>query len=146
MKSIRIHDTGSAVEDVQKRLRILGYELTPDGEFGEKTRAAVSAFRQAEGLPQGAEVDEDTWHALVDATFALGDRMLYLRVPHFHGHDVRELQNILAVLGFVLGETDGIFGAHTERALREFQSSVGLNGDGIAGTTTFDAISRLRHD
>ena len=145
MKSIRIHDTGSAVEDVQKRLRILGYELTPDGEFGEKTRAAVSAFRQAEGLPQGAEVDEDTWHALVDATFALGDRMLYLRVPHFHGHDVRELQNILAVLGFVLGETDGIFGAHTERALREFQSSVGLNGDGIAGTTTFDAISRLRH-
>lgn len=145
MKTIHLHDTGAAVEDVQKRLRILGYGLAPDGDFGDRTLEAVRAFRAKEGLPEGGEVDEPAWHALVDATFALGDRMLYLRVPHFHGRDVRELQNILAVLGFVLGEADGIFGAHTERALRQFQASVGLVDDGIAGTTTFDAITRLRH-
>lgn len=77
---------------------------------------AVRMFRQSEGLPPGDFVDERTWSALVDASFSLGDRMLYLRMPHFHGADVRSLQKILEVLGFVVGRSDGIFGAHTERA------------------------------
>ena len=145
MDIIRTGSTGSAVYDVQRRLRMLGYELQVDSVFGDKTRAAVEAFRQSEGLPTGDEVDEATWNALVDATFALGDRMLYLRMPYFHGQDVRSLQGILDVLGFVTGDPDGIFGPHTERALREFQASAGITDDGIAGASTYDAIERLRH-
>lgn len=145
MKTIKRNDRGPAVEDVQRRLRVLGYELVVDGEFLDRTAAAVRAFRAHEGLPEGEAVDERAWSALVDATFALGDRILYLRMPHFHGGDVRELQEVLDVLGFVSGGADGIFGAHTESALREFQASVGLVDDGIAGNTTYDAVSRLRH-
>lgn len=145
MRAIRLHDKGSAVEDVQKRLRKLGYGVELDGQFEEKTLAAVRAFRAAEGLDEGDAVDEAAWQALVDATYELGDRLLYLRMPYFQGSDVASLQNILEVLGFVVGDEPGVFGAHTEHALREFQSSVGLDGDGIAGTTTFDAIERLRH-
>lgn len=36
--------------------------------------------------------------------------------------------------------TDGIYGAVTEKALREFQQSHGLTADGIAGPDTFTAM------
>lgn len=145
MRAIRRNDVGAAVEDVQKRLRILGYPLAVDGRFLERTQAAVRAFRESEGLPEGDTVDAGVWAALVDATFAMGDRMLFLRIPYFHGHDVRQLQEVLNALGFVAGESDGIFGAHTEHALREFQLSIGLPDDGVAGHSTFEAVERLRH-
>jgi hypothetical protein len=81
----------------------------------------------------------------VDATFTLGDRLLYLRRPYFHGADVRTLQGALNALGFACGEHDGIFGAFTERAVRDFQSNIGLPADGIAGADTVRAIGSLRH-
>lgn len=136
---------GEAVEDVQRRLLSLGYDVKVDGIFGPATRDAVRAFRSDSGLEPAGAIDARAWAALVDASFAMGDRMLYLRMPYFHGGDVRELQQILDVLGFASGGDDGIFGAHTERALRDFQSSVGIGDDGIAGHDTFDAIARLRH-
>lgn len=145
MRTIKKNDTGPAVEDVQKRLHLLGYKIEIDGVFGEQTARAVKAFRAAEHLPKAEVIDAAAWNALVDASFTMGDRMLYLRLPHFHGQDVEELQTILNVLGFVVGGEDGIFGPHTEHALREFQSSAGLPDDGIAGKATFGAIERLRH-
>ncbi len=145
MRAIGRNSRGAAVEDVQRRLRAVGYELEVDGAYLERTQNAVRSFREAEGLPEGDTVDDRTWAALVDASFSLGDRMLYLRMPFFHGCDVRSLQSILEVLGFAVGDSDGIFGAHTEHALRDFQASVGLVDDGIAGNTTYDAIERLRH-
>lgn len=145
MRTIKRNDKGAAVEDVQKRLRILGYSLAVDGEYLDRTQAAVRDFREREGLAVGDTVDTTVWSALVDATFAMGDRMLFLRVPYFHGHDVHQLQDVLNALGFVAGESDGIFGPHTEHALREFQSSIGLPDDGVAGHATFDAVERLRH-
>ena len=148
MRPIRIGRTGEAVEDVQRRLNQLGYNLGPkgiDGAYGEDTAAAVRAFCEAEDLPLSDEVDDRCWSALVDATFSLGDRSLFLHLPYFHGADVEILQHALNVLGFTCGDCDGIFGAHTERALREFQENVGIDPDGIAGSLTFDAINRLSH-
>ena len=97
------------------------------------------------GLPLTDEVTEKVWAALVDASFTLGDRTLYLRMPHFHGHDVLELQHALGALGFACGATDGIFGAFTELALRKFQLNLGLPSDGIAGAYTYAAIRNLHH-
>lgn len=145
MRAIKKNDKGAAVEDIQRRLRVMGYELAVDGEYLQRTADAVAKFRQDEGLPAGDFVDGQTWAALVDASFSLGDRVLYLRMPHFHGADVHSLQKILEVLGFGVGKIDGIFGAHTERAVRDFQLSVGIVDDGIAGNTTFNAIARLKH-
>ena len=139
--------TGLAVKDVQARLQMLGHDLAEEREqglFGRKTAEAVAAFREGVGLSSGTDVDLDTWTALVDATFTFGDRLLYLRLPHFHGRDVTTLQTALSVLGFSCN-SDGIFGAHTEQAVREFQQNAGLSSDGIVGHTTFSAIDRLRH-
>lgn len=148
MKPVRSGDRGPAVEDIQRRLRTLGYELGPtgvDGVFFGRTAEAVRAFQAAHELAEDGLVGDETWSALVDATFKLGDRMLYLRLPHFHGYDVRVLQQALSALGFACGQVDGIFGAYTERALREFQRNAGLMPDGIVGADTVRAIFALRH-
>ncbi|PKQ15438.1 MAG: peptidoglycan-binding protein [Actinobacteria bacterium HGW-Actinobacteria-7] len=148
MKPVRVGDRGVAVEDIQRRLRVLGYDLGPtgiDGVFFGRTAEAVLSFRSDSGLGSESAVDEATWAALVDATFTLGDRMLYLKTPYFHGHDVHVLQEALNALGFVCGAADGIFGAFTEGAVREFQRNVGLVPDGIAGAESVRSLFLLRH-
>jgi peptidoglycan hydrolase-like protein with peptidoglycan-binding domain len=148
MRPVRVGDRGAAVEDIQRRLRILGYDLGMtgvDGVFFGRTADAVRSFQQKHGLAEDGLVRDETWSALVDATFTLGDRMLYLRVPHFHGHDVGLLQQALNSLGFACGAPDRIFGPFTEHAVREFQRNAGLVADGIAGESTLRAILALRH-
>jgi len=139
---------GAAVEDVQRKLHLLGHDLGPtgvDGVFLGQTREAVVAFQRAHGLSEDGVVGRETWTALVDATFQLGDRVLYLRLPYFHGQDVRALQEALGALGFAVGQVDGIFGPATGRAVREFQRNSGHIADGIAGAETIQVIERLRH-
>lgn len=141
-----MQQTGAAVEDVQQRLVLVGLlsQADVDGIYGEKTTAAITSFCVEHGLPATGEVDEKTWSALVDASYSMGDRTLYLRMPFFHGNDVRQLQQALSALGFACN-VDGIFGAYTEAALRKFQLNLALYGDGIAGAQTFRAIHNLRH-
>lgn len=140
---------GPAVEDVQSRLAILGFDIDADERegklFGDSTARAVSTFRNDCELAPGDEVDIACWSALVDASYRLGDRTLYLRLPNFHGADVRALQQALNVLGFACGADDGYFGPHTEAALQQFQENVGLFADGMAFQDTFAYIARLRH-
>ena len=147
MKTINPGDTGAAVEDVQQRLVTIGlmegHQVS--GSYDATTVAAVRAFRAQAGTGEGDEVDEKTWSALVDASYHIGDRTLYLRMPHFHGHDVVELQQALGALGFPTGREDGIFGAFTEDGVRKFQRNMGLPSDGIVGAYTFEAIRNLHH-
>lgn len=147
MKIIEKGDTGVAVEDVQRRLAIAGLlsEDMVDGVFGDETAQAVRLFRERARLEEGDTIDEKTWAALVDASYSIGDRTLYLRMPYFHGHDVLELQQALGALGFHNGQDDGIFGAHTEDAVRRFQKNMGLPSDGIVGAYTFECIHNLHH-
>ena len=149
MDSIRSGMTGAAVEDVQDRLTSLGYEIADDERtecrFGDTTLAAVATFRATQGITPGTDVDSATWSVLVDECYNLGDRTLYLRLPNFHGRDVRELQHSLNILGFSCGGEDGYFDPHTESAVKEFQESVGILADGMAFADTFDAIFRLHH-
>jgi peptidoglycan hydrolase-like protein with peptidoglycan-binding domain len=148
MRFVRPGNRGPAVEDIQRRLLSLGYDIGPtgvDGVFLGLTKEAVRAFQLEHELSEDGVVGDETWSALVRAGFRFGDRTLYLRLPHFHGHDVLVLQQALNVLGFAAGATDSIFGAYTERALREFQRNAGLPDDGIAGPETARTITNLRH-
>ena len=149
MDPIAIGMQGPAVEDVQSRLVSLGYKIddkeTSAREYGPSTADAVRSFRSDQALPVGDVVDMSCWSKLVDASYKLGDRTLYLRLPNFHGSDVRTLQNALNALGFSCGEADGYFGPHTEAALQQFQENVGLFADGMAFQDTFSYINRLHH-
>ncbi len=147
MVNIEYGNIGAEVEDVQQRLSLLGCldETQINGVFGHETEDAVVRFCKMADLPETTRVDSAVWLALVDASYSLGDRTLYLRMPYFHGHDVEELQRALGALGFYCGGEDGVFGAHTEDALRKFQMNLGVPSDGIAGAYTFAELHNLEH-
>ena len=145
MDTIGLRDTGAAVGDVQRRLRALGHAIDDeDGTFGESTAVAVRAFQRDRRLGADGVVGADTWSALVDAGFELGDRLVYLTRPVLRGDDVRELQRSLSRLGFDTGPTDGRHGALTDAALRDFQHNAGLRVDGIVGSATLRTLRSLR--
>jgi N-acetylmuramoyl-L-alanine amidase len=148
VRTIRRGDWGQDVRDVQSRLVALGFHLDA-GEleahrFDASTEAAVRTFQQERGLLVDASIGPITWQELVEAGYALGDRVLYLRYPFFRGDDVRALQHRLNVLGFDPGREDGIFGDQTSRAVGDFQQNVGLLSDRIVGPTSLDALDRVR--
>jgi N-acetylmuramoyl-L-alanine amidase len=107
------------------------------------TEAAVRAFQTARGLRADGICDENTWTALVEATWKFGDRLLFLTSPNLRGDDVADLQSRLARLGFDCGRVDGILGPRTSRALADFQSNCGVNADGVCGPETARAIVRV---
>ena len=75
-----------------------------------------------------------TYRALRDATYQLGARPLaYLVSSPVTGDDVLTLQERLLELGYDAGRANGVFGAQTEAALRNFQRDYGLSVDGICG-------------
>jgi hypothetical protein len=58
-------DRCAAVMEVQKRLNNLGYDTgTPDGIFGERTKAALLRFKRDRGLAYTHYVDQATYRAL----------------------------------------------------------------------------------
>lgn len=146
MRLIRAGDTGERVRDVQQRLAALKYPIPSDergGTFGDGTRSAVMGFQQTRGLLVDGIVGDDTWRELVEASWSLGDRVLYLRAPNLRGDDVRDLQDRLGTLGFNVGRVDGIFGPATQTSVREFQRNYGIDDDGIVADTTIRAIKGL---
>ena len=80
-------ETGEAVRDLQRRLAALGLDTSPDepGEFGLATEGAVRAFQQQRGLVVDGLCGPQTWAALVESGFSLGDRTLYFRQPMLRG-------------------------------------------------------------
>lgn len=78
------------------------------------------------------------------ASYKLGDRTLQ---KDDKGEDVAALQSSLVLLGFNLGNygknkdgVDGSFGTKTDTAVRNFQSSRGLESDGKYGSKTHAAM------
>jgi peptidoglycan hydrolase-like protein with peptidoglycan-binding domain len=59
------------------------------------------------------------------------------------GEAVRELQQTLTSLGYDTKGADGIFGANTKKAVRQFQKSHGLKVDGIVGPATQKALGKI---
>jgi Putative peptidoglycan binding domain/CHAP domain len=71
-------------------------------------------------------------------------RLLLVTSPLLEGPDVRAVQRRLAVLGFDPGPIDGAYGPATERAVRAFQSSAGLEVDGVVGPKTRASLAVAR--
>ena len=144
---IRPGERSEQVADVQARLRGLGYDIDEEaGFFGAATATAVRAFQQQRGLLVDALVGQETWSALVEASWRLGDRSLYLTRPYMRGDDVALLQARLNAIGYDAGREDGIFGPDTDLAVRHFQKEYGVAEDGIFGFATLTALHGLRID
>ncbi len=147
VRLFRKKDRGPEILDIQTKLVALGYKIGssgPDGVFGQKTEEAIRKFQKDRNINVDGIVGPDTWQKLVEASYHLGDRTLYLHSPFLRGDDIHKLQTILNSMGFNCGMIDGIFGPKTEESVREFQKSTGIQSDGIVGTSTIQALKNLR--
>ncbi|MFD6177333.1 MULTISPECIES: peptidoglycan-binding domain-containing protein [unclassified Isoptericola] len=124
----RFHPVGT----LQHLLNEHGHDLAVDEVFGPRTEAAVRAAQGDFGLEVDGVVGPKTWGAIV-VTVKRGSR----------GHAVRGAQAELDTrIAFALA-VDGVFGAKTEAAVREFQkalSGFGVLVDGVVGPVTWRAM------
>lgn len=136
--------------EIRSRLSALGLlpgeanPTDPVATFDQACDRAVRGFQQQRGLRADGIVGAETYRALEEARWRLGDRILRFAAAHpYVGDDVGDLQQRLHQLGFDPGRVDGIFGPRTESALREFQRATGLAADGTCGPRTFAALRSL---
>ena len=142
--SLRKGATGSAVKDLQTKLKKLGfYNASIDGDYGDTTVAAVKAFQKKYNLTADGVAGSETLKKLdsayknADSNTSTDDDSLRKGAT---GTAVKTLQTNLKKLGFYTAYVDGSFGATTERAVKAFQKKYGLTADGVAGSATLKKI------
>lgn len=141
---LRPGDSGDLVNQVITSLNRIGLLNSTPELFTDEVAAAVATFQQSRGLTCTGNVNNQTFTALEEARWKLGDRSLYLQPsPLMRGDDVAQLQNRLTDMGFDCGRVDGIYGLKTDIAVKEFQKSVGVKVDGKCGPATLTALIRL---
>lgn len=149
---LKLGSTGSGVRDLQTDLTTLGYywaDIT--GNFGEKTEAAVKLFQKASGLTADGVAGTKTLNAIASAIAKRGGASSgssssvsssgsALKLGS-QGSKVTQLQQDLKQLGYYYADITGNFGEKTEAAVKAFQKAYKLTADGVAGTSTLNAIA-----
>ena len=142
--SLRKGATGSAVKNLQTKLKKLGfYNAYVDGSYGDTTVAAVKAFQKkynltADGVAGSETLKKlDTAYKNADSNTSTDDDSLRKGAT---GTAVKTLQTNLKKLGFYTAYVDGSFGSTTESAVKAFQKKYGLTADGVAGSATLKKI------
>ncbi|GEM_PF-1548257 len=104
---------------LQEDLTSLGYYHGPlHGERDEETVAALQAFTTNMGFVPRENVEERS-EGLVGAM-----------IGHTDPASVRELQNVLGVMGLHYGEADGVYDDSLEGVMAALQTETGLEADG----------------
>ena len=65
LPTLRMGDKGEYVKNLQLLMNMKGYSLTPDGDFGVLTRAAVKNFQRTQKLTDDGIVGPKTWEKLI---------------------------------------------------------------------------------
>ena len=140
--SLRMGDSGSAVKDLQTKLKKLGYyDGTVDSTFGSGTYAAVRAFQKKYNLTADGVAGSETLKKL-DSVYKNADNDKdgdSLRMGD-SGSDVKNLQTKLKKLGYYDGTVDSTFGSGTYAAVKAFQKKYNLTADGVAGSETLKKL------
>lgn len=153
--TMRRNDSGDNVAQLQEALISLGY-LTgkADGNYGEKTVAAVRAFQKANGLTVDGSAGEETQKLLFGGT-AKSAKASATATPKAtatpapktdtlkqgsKGTAVKTLQQQLIKLGYLSGNADGVYGPKTVAAVKAYQKANKLSADGVAGSKTLGSL------
>jgi len=140
--------SGAPVSTMQQLLTNAGYSTGGiDGQFGQKTLAALLSFQHAHGLSADGICGPATWAALEGAHSSTGTTPTPAPSSGSHatiqqgakGSEVTELQQLLNKYGFNCS-VDGNFGPNTAAEVRAYQSSRGLGVDGVVGPATWNAL------
>jgi peptidoglycan hydrolase-like protein with peptidoglycan-binding domain len=148
--TLQLNDSGSRVEEVQRRLTALGYYNGGiSGFFDRNTEVAVVDFQGRNGLTADGVVGQVTYNRMMGGsaagaastpsvtTVSYGSRVLQLGDA---GEDVAVLQDRLRAAGFFNGNSTGRFGPVTQAAVISFQRSRNLIDDGVVGRQVYNAL------
>ena len=148
---LKVGSRGAAVQDVQKKLIALGYNVGStgaDGVFGNATKNAVIKFQKSVGISQDGIVGSVTLAKLNEAYNNRNKGQSVTSTTSYTGKDyVRKAQvhmNNFAGAGLA---TDGLWGANSrkglvkclQRALNK-DNKLKLGEDGIRGNATNNAL------
>ena len=156
---LRFGSQGKAVRELQTSLKKLGYYTgLVDGDFGESTKRAVTAFQRANGLTADGIAGKATLDMLngsvatakptatprpkATATPKLATSVSLKRGSR--GSEVTRMQTRLISLGYLDGKSTGTYDAITELAVTSYQNRAGLTADGVAGFTTLNSMYSAR--
>lgn len=137
-QTLKKHDSGEEVTDLQSRLMELGYlEIEePTDYFGNSTEYAVELFQRQHGLKQDGVAGEQTQSLLYS-----NEAQHYMMLEGSEGRDVKMLQEQLVDLGYMdEGDVDSVYGEKTVEAVKTFQKRNGLSVDGKAGEKTLEKL------
>ena len=129
--SLRMGDSGSAVKDLQTKLKKLGYyDGTVDSTFGSGTYAAVKAFQKKYNLTADGVAGSETLKKL-DSAYknADSDKDDGSLRKGATGSAVKNLQTKLKKLGFYNAYVDGSYGDTTVAAVKAFQKKYNLTAN-----------------
>ena len=147
--TIKSGNTGEAVENLQTRLKALGYYTDEiNGVCDKKTVAAIKAFQKKMTLTADGIATSDVI-AILNGASAISAAETVTPTPSptvapptdtlrkgDSGTDVKTVQQRLKDLGYYTGAVDGKFGTTTVTALKAFQKKNGLTQDGVCGAQT----------
>jgi peptidoglycan hydrolase-like protein with peptidoglycan-binding domain len=132
--TLKMGSKGTAVKALQCILNSAGAspELSVDGTFGSKTKAAVISIQKSHGLIQDGIAGPKTWASLLKTqALKTGSK----------GSLVKVLQCILNSEGVSPKlAIDGVFGQKTKTRVLAVQKANGLKQDGIVGPDTWNVL------
>lgn len=153
--SLKLGSTGQEVRNVQKKLKELGFlKGNVDGDFGEATEKAVKEFQKQYGLTVDGKVGPNTLAKLATARATAKpaatptkkptatpaySKNTYLRNGD-SGANVRQMQERLISLGYLVGKATSHFDNATEAGLMAFQRRHTSYADGVAGPETLKSL------
>ncbi len=153
--SLKLGSQGQEVRNVQRKLKDLGfYKGNVDGDFGEATEKAVKAFQKQYGLTVDGKVGSATMAKLASAKATAKPSATathkptatpsysantYLRNGN-SGKQVRQMQERLIALGYLLGKANANFDNATEAGVLAFQRRNTSYADGVAGPETLKKL------
>ena len=168
---LRLGDSGNNVKIIQTELNRIArnYPAIPkitqeNGVFGVDTEAAVRKFQEIFNLSQTGEVDKSTWYRIkqyyvgvkgLSDLVSEGITISEAQVPFAtqlregsQGIGVRTIQYYLNILAYFNPALlplplDGVFGASTTAAVRQFQQYYGLPVTGVVNTATWNVMNRI---
>jgi len=128
---------------VQRELAARGYDVgAEDGSESDKTKAAISAYEEKQGLPVTGVASESLLrHILFSDTGQGATGSVAGAAKGQQELDIKTVQQTLADLGYAPGPIDGALGESTKRAILAFQRDRNI---AETGKITPDLLAELK--
>ena len=122
------------------------YELKIDGQFGTASKSALKNFQTENGLVSDGIIGKNTCNSLFDKKNVIkndsNNVLLNTEKIQKSSESLKISQQKLKELNLYSGAIDGINGANTKNAIKEFQKKAGLSVDGVLGPNTLAALEK----